>query len=945
MRLRTLYFFYFALISLAILSTSCDKKIDNQRIVYDLSGKWQYRPDIARAGIKDRWYWQCFMDSVILPGTLDENKKGWLNHDTTTMHLNRIYKYYGPAWFKREIEIPAEWSEKHIELIMERTKVTHVWFDTTFIGTSNTIFSPQVYDLTGKITPGIHMLNIMVDNDINLVPVAGSHAYEENTQTNWNGILGRLCLEITNKSHIKSAKIFPDIQNNKVNLQLKTVCEDTVVKDATVILRAELLNSNKNHKVKAKSYTVKMGANYGELKLDYDLGKNAHLWSEFNPGFYRLYITLYTGDKKLLDNISVDFGLRNFTAKGTHFAINELKTFLRGKQDGCVFPLTGHPPMDTAGWMHVFRIAKSYGINHYRFHSWCPPEAAFQAADICGIYLQPELPIWWSFDAHDSTQLAFMMKEGFHMLASYGNHASFVMMSLGNEIHQDRKVLKQMVSDFREYDGRHLYAQGSNNFLGNPSLGEGDDYWTTFRTGREQPDCSTDVRASASFLDSREGGILNTFYPSSDRNYSKAIENVPVPVIGHEIGQYQVYPDYKEISKYTGILKPWNFEIFRERLADRGMLDQAEDFFKASGKLSAICYRDEIEMAIRTPGFGGFQLLDLQDYPGQGTALVGMLDAFMDSKGIITPEEFRQFCNDIVILVKMDKYCFPCNETLAAEICIANFGSVSLTDKKINWELANENNEIFYSGSIVTGMILQGEITTIGNIDLNLSKISDAVKADFAVQVEGTAYKTRYPVWIYPSVKSVDIPKDIIVTHNLSKEVIRKLQQGAKILLFPDFRANENNSIEGMYITEFWNWEMFKMFSEARNMKVSPGSLGILTNPDHPVFNGFPTEFHSNRQWWIIVKNSRPIIIDEAPKGYKPIVQVIDNITRNHKLGLIFEFRSGKGKLLVCASDLPAVSDKPEANQLFRSIINYMEGEQFNPQTEITEELLKRLLK
>ncbi len=934
---------FFASLIFTMLSCA-EKKENNSRITYDLSGRWQYRADSLRTGIQDRWFYECFLDSAILPGTLDENKKGLLNHDTTDQRLNREYKYYGAAWFKKEINIPASWIGKHIEFIMERTKVTQVWLDTFYMGSNNNILSPQVYDLTDILTPGLHMLNVMVDNDIKLVPVEGSHAYEENTQTNWNGILGKLCLQITNDIRINSVKTIPDIQNNTVKVRLKTVRAGKTPINGSIELQAELWNSSKKQNLKVKSFPVVLNTSENDFELNYELGKNAQQWSEFNPNLYRLHITLYA-DGKVLDNLYVDFGLREFNTIGTHFGINGLKTFLRGKQDGCVFPLTGHPPMDTSGWLRVFRIAKSYGINHYRFHSWCPPEAAFKAADICGIYLQPELPIWYAFNAHDSSQLAFMMKEGYNMLNNYGNHASFVMMALGNEIHQDRQVLKQMVSDFRKYDNRPLYAQGSNNFLGNPSLAEGDDYWTTFRTGREKPDCSTDVRASASFLDSREGGILNTFYPSTDRTYSKAIDSVPVPVIGHEIGQYQVYPDYNEIPKYTGILKPWNIEIFRKRLAEKGMLDQADDFFHASGKLSAICYRDEIELAMRTPGFGGFQLLDLQDYPGQGTALVGMLDAFMDSKGLITPEEFRQFCNGVVILVKMEKYCWTNNESFSAEICIANFGPTSLDNKKVNWKLTNQNNDVYYTGSIIANDIPQGEITTIEKIDLNLNKIDHALKTIFDVHIEGTDYATRYPVWIYPSGMSVNIPEGIVVSHLLSKDILEKLQEGANVLLFPDFKANEMNSIEGMYITEFWNWEMFKKFSDARNKKPSPGTLGILTNPDHVLFNEFPTEFHSNRQWWAIVKNSRPIILDDAPKGYKPIVQVIDNISRNHKLGLIFEFKVGKGNLLVCASNLQAITDKAEANQLYASILNYMNSNDFNPQTEISAALLKKMVK
>jgi hypothetical protein len=150
-------------------------------------------------------------------------------------------------------------------------------------------------------------------------------------------------------------------------------------------------------------------------------------------------------------------------------------------------------------------------------------------------------------------------------------------------------------------------------------------------------------------------------------------------------------------------------------------------------------------------------------------------------------------------------------------------------------------------------------------------------------------------------------------------------------------------SVGGLFITDYWNYRMFKGISENNKKPVSPGTMGILTDPQHPVFNEFPTEFHSNWQWWPIVKKSRPFILDNAPAKYSPIVQVVDNIERNHKLGLIFEFSVGKGKLLVCMSELRSIQDKPEAKQLYSSVLKYMSSDKFKPATLLTPAELKKL--
>ncbi|MBN1984943.1 MAG: hypothetical protein JW761_01500, partial [Prolixibacteraceae bacterium] len=420
------------------------------------------------------------------------------------------------------------------------------------------------------------------------------------------------------------------------------------------------------------------------------------------------------------------------------------------------------------------------------------------------------------------------------------------------------------------------------------------------------------------------------------------ISNCTVPVIGHEIAQYQVYPNFDEIKKYTGVLKPWNLEIFKQRLAAAGMAAQANDFFKASGALSALGYRADIEMALRTPGFGGFQLLDLQDFSGQGTALVGLLDAFMDSKGLITPEEFSHFSNKVVPLLIMEKYCWTNSETFSAKIQVANYSETALQNQKLLWQLKNAGGEIIGNGS-ATESIPQGELFDFTSVQQSLSEIKTPQKLTLQIVLEGTPYKNSYPLWVYPENKTTEIPSEIVISEDLDARTLNTLKTGGKVLLFPNHNKFAAFTVGGLFTTDYWNYKMFKGISERINKPVSPGTMGILTNPEHPLFQSFPTEFHSNWQWWPIVKKSRPFILDNAPDDYKPLVQVIDNIERNHKLGLVFEFTVGEGKLLVCMSDLQAVQDKPEARQFYKSVLGYMQSADFQPETELTAQELKTL--
>jgi hypothetical protein len=925
------------LILLLVASCNTNTFISSRESVL-LNGEWQFALDKAGAGITGRWYSLTLADSVKLPGTLDENNKGIPNTDKQeTMRLSRELMYAGMAWYRKEITIPENWKEHTIRLIMERTKPTHVWIDTVQAGFCNDILTAQNYDLSSLLTPGKHFITILVNNGKGSVPdgVTGSHAWTEHTQSNWNGITGKFYLEATNPTHIDKVQVYPDVEKKKILVKIRIINPEGITQKTQISLQAGGWNSKVKHTIVPRSFPVTLKPGENNVELTYKMGSRVQLWSEFKPALYKLTVTLK--GKSVLDNTTVDFGMRKFSSRGTQFTINGTRTFLRGKHDACVFPLTGHPPMDVDGWLKVFRIAKSYNINFYRFHSWTPPMAAFEAADIEGIYLQPELPFWGALSKDKNQDLnEFLLKEGDHILETYGNHASFVMFALGNELSGDMDVMKEFVKHFRSVDNRQMMAYGSNNYLGFRGQAEGEDYFAACRVGADTDTTySTHIRGSFSFADAYDGGYINGRYPSTNLNYSGAISKCTVPAIGTEVGQYQIYPNYDEIKKYTGVMKPWNLEIFRERLKENNLSDQAMSFFRASGALSAICYKADIEMAIRTPGFGGFHLLDLQDFPGQGTALVGILDAFMESKGVISAESFGQFCNKVVPLVLMQKYCWTNNEKFKGKVQIANYSESALNNQPVRWELIRNNGEILGHDQMKADL-KQGELTDVTSLDIDLSKILKAEKLTLKVILEGTNYKNSYPVWVYPSNTDTSIPENVQVSSKLDKETLNKLTGGARVLLFPELRNIKELSVGGLYIPDYWNWRMFKGISESNNKPVSPGTMSILTDPLHPLLQDFPSEFYTNWQWWPIVKNSRPFILDKTSKEYRPVVQVVDNIERNHKLGLIFEFSVGKGKLLVCMSDLKAIQDKPEGRQLYSSILRYISSDRFNPSQVIS---------
>ena len=824
---------------------------------------------------------------------------------------------------------------------MERTKPTTIWIDGKEVGANNDISTAQQYDLSSYLFPGTHTVAILVDNGKQAVPekvYGSSHAYSASTQTNWNGIIGDFYLESAPLCGIDDIQLYPDVAKKVVTARVTLRNPDKGVGKGILSFYAEAWNTDKQHKTPVQ--TIEVDWTKPEQEFELALGDKALLWSEFTPALYRLSVSLKTDQS--VDTEQATFGLRDFKAKGRQFTMNGKVTFLRGKHDACVFPLIAHTAMDVETWRHYFQVAKQYGINHYRFHSWCPPEACFEAADIEGIYLQPELPVWGNIDIDDTELCDYLLKEGRNLHRAYSNHASFVMFGLGNEM-SGEEGLAMLIQTFKKEDNRHIYSSGSNNYLGFKGKQADEDYFTTCRVGREDDkQFNTHARASFSFADAYDGGYLNHTYPNSEMDFSSANALCDVPIISHETGQFQVYPNYEEIKKYTGVLKPRNFEIFKKRLEEAGMIDQAHDFMMASGKWSALLYRADIEMNLRTPEWGGFQLLDLQDYPGQGSAYVGILDAFMESKGLIAPEEWRHFCSEVVPLFCTEKFCWTNDEALTGEVEIANYSESDLNGKQLSWVLTDSKQQVLDKG-VLPLQVKQGELAKVGTLKPAIASVRKAEKVTLALSIDGTPYRNDYSLWIYPAAdKEVAPSEDICVTDDLDAH-LKYLTEGGKVLWFPSKDKHKDQTVGGLFQTDYWNYRMFRTICENLDRPVSPGTLGILTDPGHPALADFPTEFHTNWQWFPIIKQSYPMILDRLSDDYRPIVQVIDNVERNHKLGLLFEFKVGNGKLLVCMSDLKAVQDKPEARQFYRSILEYMESSAFAPSYSLSAKDLQDL--
>lgn len=941
------------LFGLLLFANPCTAQSENQ---ISLAGQWLVKLDSLNQGENAGWYNSAFEGKTIdLPGTLDDAGLGTPNtlepalNNYVLSNLARKHQYIGKAWYQREVEIPSDWKKKAVKLVLERV----IWESTVYvdgrkIGSRESLVGSHDYDLTDALSPGKHLLTVLINNSNKypFVNVTGdrypdpvnqdmAHGYTNHTQIKWNGVIGGIRLEASDANAPQNLKVHPDYADNT----LKIVFEQPKPGKKELVLE---ISDAKGNIIAFEEIKKPLIAG---SKVSFSIATPSVLkaWDEFHPNTYTAKIVTRNG------NMSTQFGLRKLGNDDGILTLNGQRIFLRGNLECVIFPLTGHPPMEKAEWAELIAQAKNYGLNHLRFHSWCPPSAAFEAADEAGFYLQAELPHWSLKVGEDKLTTAFLKKEADKMIRDYGHHPSFIFMAMGNELQGDIGVLNNMVAELKRKDSGRLYATTAFSFQKPTGT-------------RPEPE---DEFFIAQWTDKgwiRGQGVFNDKAPAFDTDYSANSEHIELPLISHEIGQYSVYPDLSEIPKYTGVLEPLNFMAVKNDLEEKGMLELAPDFTQASGKLAAMLYKEEIERALKTPSFDGFQLLQLQDFPGQGTALVGLLNAFWESKGAISAEEFRKFNSPLVPLLRFEKAVFEDGETFLGTIEVANF----LEDKKgqtLQWTITDQNGNTLAEDSI------EDIDLSIGN-NLNLGKIEHPIAIDKAqqwrvsVKLKNTAYENDWPIWVYPksevSVTEVSEkeaqkmktskmgltetktsepevskseasnvqapePKDICITTSFD-EATAALKKGEKVLLNPD--TLQLKGIKGRFVPVFWSPVHFPN---------QPGTMGLLIDDEHKALADFPTKTHTEWQWWDLCIRSKSVIIDSLP--VKPIVRVIDNFVTNHKLATVFEAKVGEGKLLFSSMDLQTdLDERPAARQLRKSLIDYMASEAFEPDAELSAE-------
>jgi beta-galactosidase len=922
----------------------------------DLAGEWRFALDRAAEqrqaadatsslppgdGIAQHWFNRTLTNRIRLPGILQAQGYGdeinvdtpWVltlgeawwklqpealrEHFSQPGHVEVPFlsqpprHYLGVAWYQRDLEIPADWQGRHFKLFLERPHwQTAVWVDDTSFPPNDSLVAPHITDL-GVLTPGRHRLTIRIDNRTQL-PARGhlldGHSVSDALGATWNGVVGRLELTATAPVWIEDAQVFPNVEKKSAVIKVKIGNATGQPGSGTIVAGTQ-------------SAPATWDAAGGQAEMEVPLGAAAKAWDEFHPNLQHLAVTLESHDDiagiragETLDSVALTFGLREITHEDKNLLLNGHPLNLRMTHDGGDFPLTGYPATDAATWKRIIQVCQTYGLNGIRFHSWCPPEAAFTAADELGFYLQPECGMWNDFGSPKMRQR--LNEETERALRAYGNHPSFILFSPSNEPRGYQRVTPQWAAAFYKKDSRRLYAAG---------------------TGWNEPQMSGPQYATQAGF----GGLaLRNSSGWFGRDYREALEDVHIPVLAHEVGQWCAYPDFNVIKKFTGYLRPGNYDIFRYLAEQEGVLGQDAEFAWASGRFQVECYKEEIEANLRTPGLSGFQLLDLHDYLGQGTALVGVVDAFWQPKSYVTATEFRRFAGPTVPLARLAHRTFTTDETLESDVEIYHFGENPIEAAAPYWKIVDAKGQTLAGGQWTNRDIPVGKNIPLGKIRVGLSALPAPAACKLVVGLRGIPVENDWNIWLYPADAKTGTPTspaDVLIT-SAWPEAAGRLAAGGKVLFIPDKNDLDPAKSPAMKtVPVFWNIQM-TVRPPANPRPKFDAMLGLLCDTSHAALSEFPTEKNCDWQWTPIINNVKSVNLSSAPRALKPIIAAIDDWNRNWRLGVVFECNVGPGRLMVSAINIDKrdTGAEPELGQLRRSLLDYMAGPDFKPAASLT---------
>ena len=351
-------------------------------------------------------------------------------------------------------------------------------------------------------------------------------------------------------------------------------------------------------------------------------------------------------------------------------------------------------------------------------------------------------------------------------------------------------------------------------------------------------------------------------------------------------------------------MRPWNLSRHYETAAAKNALRFQREYHAASAKLNRLIYKEEVESFLRTPSCAGLQLLNIQDYTGQGEALVGWRDPFYELKsGFKGMAPFSNVWGPVSFLARFPRFTYVAGETFRAKLQIRNLTEKTLPKgMKYFYVIAGKRGEVTLPEDIEAGAV-----KTVATVE---RKLTDAmVKARQTLRFG----HNEWNFWVYPREEKCALPAGVVETSDIA--VMKKALAEGKTVLY---LGSSFKSAKGKFKSIYWSTRWFQI------PNTTAAALGTWFDVRHPALSGFVTDDFTDWQWYSLAQGATIHALKGLPKDYRPIALSVNDFHFSDLTSTMFEALVGKGRLFVCGYDLSASS--PESKRLRNSVYAYLAG-------------------
>jgi len=618
------------------------------------------------------------------------------------------HKYMGYGWYRKTVTLPAAWAGKRIWLKIGGVRSQGwFWVNDEQVAHVNDYCGTYKYEITDFVTPG-KTVKIVAQISNELPARKGS----EYALHKWGGIHRDVELEATDAVFVDDAWMRGDFDARTAEMHVKIAGLDRLGAEERTALKVRCAIDGATAE---RALVVSNGLAAVEQTLTLPLG-DFRPWSPLHPNLYTGRVDLVLGDR-VVGTRWERFGLRKLEVRGRELFLNNRPFFVRGYGDNFVNALEGVPPADAAFYRGHFGIARAAGFNFARLHTRCEVPEYFDAADECGMLIQPELPYYT-----DMPTMSFEFdppRDVTELWEHFRRHPSFAVYSMGNEGSYGKRLAAWM--------HRYVKAMDPDRLKINQDSGK---EW---------------VNAPGT----------SDYFGGPPKVWARASRNPARPFVCHEYLNLCVKLDSRLEPRFTGAwLPPVTRKGRAAWLAARGLdLAFGDRLQDAQHALQRTYQKSGLESARVDPYCDGYIYWSIIDCAvDQGTTFTaqGLFTPFWERKpGGFSPQQFFAFNGPVCVLAdfRPQARIFTAGESAEIDVLLSNYGEENIPAARAKWRI-RAGGRVLVQGVLPTREVPVGPVRKLGTVNLPMPDVPETTAAVFDVSVGGAS--NCWDVWLFP---------------------------------------------------------------------------------------------------------------------------------------------------------------------------------------------------